>query len=172
MRRRFTGGILSLLMVAAVGLTVLAAPTAGAYTSKAQYQIGFSENCDNPSFCGSQNLGGFWGWAQFNFDGTADAQLTGCSHLQGGGPAKGAQHFSADVPGWFIGSNGDFFITGEADTFTGRNGGPPVTVTNPFPPYPSDTGIPSAPGHYSAFKLFGFTPPPGVSIQIQVVKLG
>lgn len=37
--------------------------------------------------------------------------------------------------GWFAGPNGDFWITNETDTFTGRNGGPPVTLSDPFPPY-------------------------------------
>jgi hypothetical protein len=154
------------------------APDAGhAYGPLAVYQVGFSENCNNPSFCGASNLGGFWGWAEFDRDGTADAQLTDCSHLQGGGPAAGAQHYSVAVsalnqaPGWDIGPNGDFFITNETDTFTGRSGGPPQTVFDAFPPYPSDTHIPAAPGHYNAARLLGFTAPPGVSIQIQVTQL-
>jgi hypothetical protein len=115
--------------------------------------------------------GGFWGWAQFNWDGTADAQLTFCFNSRNGGFGAGAQHFNADASGWTVGPNGDFFIAAETDTFTGHTGGPPVSAFDPNPPYPSDTGIPAAAGHYTAAQIFGFNPPPGVSIQIQVVKL-
>jgi hypothetical protein len=44
-------------------------------------------------------------------------------------------------------------------------------VVNPFPPYPEDTGIPAAPGHYNTSSFLGFSPPPGVAFQVQVVKL-
>lgn len=90
--------------------------------------------------------------------------------------AAGAQHFAIDIadlngqPGWYIGQNGDFFITNETDTFTGH-GGPPVTVFDAFPPYPHDLGIPAAPGHYDTTHLFGFPPPPGVTFQIQVTQV-
>src|SRR5712691_5414798 len=143
----------AMMPVAMVGALMLAgavlssSATAGGYTSRAQYQTTFSFNCNTPAFCGP-NLGGFWGWAQFNFDSTADAELIGCDHLQGGGAAAGAQHFSADVPGWVIApasatggqlapGTPEFWITGETDTITGRTGGPPVTLTDPNPPYPS-----------------------------------
>src|SRR5262249_41930189 len=72
--------------------------------------------------------------------------------------------------GWYIGQNGDFFITNETDTFTGH-GGPPVTVFDALPPYPHDLGIPAAPGHYDTTRLFGFTPPPAVTFHIQVTQL-
>jgi hypothetical protein len=36
---------------------------------------------------------------------------------------------------------------------------------------PADTGIPAAPGHYSTNEILGFQAPPGVSFQIQVVKI-
>jgi len=157
-------------LAACVGLS--ASSARADYGPLALYQTTFSFNCDNPSFCGADGLGGFWGWAVFNTDGSADAQLTGCGHLQGGpGGTAGAGHFSADVPagGWFIGPNGDFWIRSEVDTFVGH--GAPVTMTDPFPPYPSDTGIPAAPGHYHTSDLLGFQPPPGVSFNVQVVKI-
>jgi hypothetical protein len=118
-----------------------------------------SMNCNNPSFCGP-DLGGFWGWAVFNTDGTADAELTGCGHLAGGpgGGGGGAQHFSADAESWFIGPNGNFWVDDETDTYVGD--GRPVTVPVPGP---QDTGIPAAPGHYNTSELLGFTPPPGVA---------
>jgi hypothetical protein len=167
-----------LALASAFPLALDAAAPTSAYASGTVFHAAVSMSCDNPSFCGSQNLGGFWGSAQFNSDGTGSAQLIGCSHLQGGGPAAGAQHFSADVadlngqPGWFVGPNGDIWVTNTTETFTGRSGGPPVTAFDAFPPYPSDTGFPAAPGHYNTTELLGFTPPPGVSFQIQVTQLG
>jgi hypothetical protein len=162
--------LLAALAVAITCVCVSAAPAGAAYGPLAVYQVAFSFNCNNPSFCGPE-LGGFWGWAVFNSDGTSDAQLTGCGHLQGGpgGGGGGASHFSAHATGWFIGGNGDFFISHEVDTFVGH--GPPVTLTDPEPPYPADTGIPAAPGHYNTTQLLGFSPPPGVSFSIQVTKI-
>ena len=166
-----------LLLALASPLALAAAGPTSAYAGGAAFHASVSMNCNNPSFCGSEGLGGFWGSAQFNSDGTGSAQLIGASHLQGGGPAAGAQHFSATVadlngqPGWFVGPNGDIWVTNTTETFTGRSGGPPVTVFDGFPPYPSDTGFPAAPGHYNTTELLGFTPPPGVSFQIQVTQL-
>ncbi len=163
--------ILALLSSSALALTVAGAGTVGAaaYGKAAQWQIGLSFNCNNPSICGSQ-LGGFWGWAEFDNDGTADAELVGCEHVQGG-RAAGAFHFSVDVPagGWYIGSNGDFFVTSEVDTITGGTGGPPVVVT--VASENMDTGIPAAPGHFSSQTLFGSAAPPGANFEIQVVLI-
>ncbi len=174
MRRRLASILAPLTLLATMGGAVLTAPAAHAYGPLAQWQIGFSANCDNPKLCGQDGLGGFWGWAEFDTDNTADAQLTGCGHLQG--PpipgSTGAGHYSDEVDGWFIapGITGldDFWIESETATFTGH--GPPVTVFDPFPPYPSDTGIPAMAGHYSTAQLFGFTGP-GVSFQAQVVQI-
>jgi hypothetical protein len=160
---------LRLIAAAAVVLaTGLTAGTANAdYGPLAEYQVAISFNCNNPDFCGPE-LGGFWGWVVFNTDGTADAELTGCGHLQGGpgGGGGGANHFHADAEEWFVGANGNFWVADETDTFTGH--GPPVTTTNPGP---EDTGIPSEPGHYSTTDVLGFTPPPGVAFQIQVTEI-
>lgn len=171
-RRVLTIGSASVL---ALALGAELAPAALAeYGPLAVYQTTFSMNCNNPSVCGP-NLGGFWGWAVFNSDGTADAQLTGCDHMQGGGPAAGAQHFSSDVsgtaqnPGWYIGPNGNFWINNETDTFTGRTGGQPQTIT--IGSEAVDTGIPATPGHWNVATLLGFKAPPGLSIQIQVTKI-
>src|SRR5207245_5026027 len=116
-----------------LALAVAGAGTVGAavYGRAAQCHIGLSFNCNNPSICGSQ-LGGFWGWAECDNDGTADAQLTDCQHLQGG-RAAGAHHVSVDVPagGRYIGSDGDCFVTSEVDTITGRTGGPPGVIKVP-----------------------------------------
>jgi hypothetical protein len=157
-------GVMSLLGTAT-------GPPAHAYGSAALWQIGLSFNCNNHSLCGSQ-LGGFWGWAEFDSDNTADAQLTGCSHMQGG-PAAGAQHFSADVHSWTIapGSAGPatFFVTSETDTITGRQGGPPVVID--IPSEYMDTGVPAVAGHFSSRTLFGMQAPPGTNFEIQVAKL-
>ena len=160
MKRKLLALITVLACLGVVGPVTAASAD---YGPTAQYQIAFSFNCNNPGFCGADQLGGFWGWAVFNTDGTADAELTGCGHIKGFG--GGAQHFDADVDGWFIGPNGDFFTVNETDTFVGR------TTGTQFLPGPNDTGIPAAPGHYSTSELLGFTPPPGVAFQVQVVKI-
>jgi hypothetical protein len=153
----------------------LGTPT-GADASGPEFHIVETLACSNPSFCGGLDLSGFHGSAQFNPDGTASGQLTALGLLHGR-PGAGTDHFAIDIadlsgqPGWFVGPNGDFFITNETDTFTGTNGGPPVTVFDAFPPYPHDLGIPATPGHLNTTELFGFAPPPGVTFQIQVTQL-
>lgn len=152
-----------------IGALFVAAPAQayGGDGSMDVYQLAISFNCDNPSFCGSQNLGGFWGWGELDHDPvtgatTGDAQLTGCGH---NGQFSGAGHTSVDVTKWWVapGSAGPMtFFTNEVDTMTFRGQTQVVTLTN------DDTGVPAVPGHYSSQQIFGFTPPPGVSAQIQV----
>jgi hypothetical protein len=167
-------------LLVAVGAIVVAVAAglalpnpAKAYGPDALWQIGLSFNCNSPTACAPMP-GGFWGWAEFDRGGEGDAQLVDCSHLTGGGPAPGAQHFSVDVHGWTIGPGSagprTFIVTSETDTVTGRSGGPPVTID--IPSESMDTGIPAVPGHYTATDIFGMKPPPGISIQIQVVQVG
>jgi hypothetical protein len=166
----YTGPVLGVLVA---GLTALSAPAAGAYGPTAEYQIGISQNCNNPDICGPF-LGGFWGWVEFDNDNTADAQLAFCGHEQGGGGGS-AGHFAAEAEGWYIGANGNFILNGpETDTYTGHGPdgevihGPPVVIT--FENVNSDSGIPATPGHYSTDELLGFSAP-GIAFQIQVVKI-
>src|SRR6266511_450004 len=174
MRRMGIVIALPLLVATALSWSTLTAPAVNAYGNKALWQIGLSFDCNNPDFCGPE-LGGFWGWNNCYSDNTADADLTGCSHLQGrqAPGSSGAGHFHDEATGWFIapGITGmdDFWITGEEVTFVGH--GPPVTQTDPFPPYPMDTGIPAVAGHYDTPFFFGFDTPPGVAFQVQVVQL-
>jgi hypothetical protein len=156
-----------LLALAAAVATVITfgavAGTASAdYGPLALYQVTLSFNCNNPTVCGP-DLGGFWGWAVFNSDGTVDAELTGCGHSIGGGFA-GASHFHADGEDWFI-QDGTFWISSEVDTYVGRDAHTEVITT------PQDTGIPASPGHYSTSDVLGFKAPPGMAIQIQVAKI-
>ena len=166
-RKSFLITVLAAAVAVSVAVGVAAGPAKADYGPLAEYQVAISMNCNNPSFCGP-DLGGFWGWAVFNTDGTADAQLTDCGHLVGGsgGGGGGAEHFSADVESWFIGQNGNFWVNDETDTYVGH--GRPVTVPVPGP---QDTGIPATPGHHATSELLGFTPPPGVSFQIQVTEI-
>jgi hypothetical protein len=151
-------------------MLVVGAGSASAYGGDGSmdvYQIGISFNCDNPSFCGSENLGGFWGWGELDHNpttgaNTGDAQLTGCSH---GGGFNGASHTSEDITDWHIapGSAGPqtFFVSGvDTDTFRGQRQVVPFSD--------NDIGVPALPGHYSSTQIFGFSTPPGVSAQIQV----
>ena len=164
--------VLACLLVGAC----LSAPAAQAAPSAAPvWRVAVSLNCNDVTFC-RDGLGGLRGREVFYSDGTAFAELTEGSHLVGAGPAAGAQHLSADATHWFIAPSSenaavnDLWISSETATITGRTGAPPVTVANPFPPYPEDTGIPAAPGHYDTSTFLGFRPPPGVSFQVQVVK--
>ena len=170
-------------LVMGVGFAVPASASAdyGHASTQNVWQIGISSNCNNPSFCGADGTGGFWGWAQFNQDPTtgatsADAELAGCGHTVGGGGA-GAGHFSIDATGWVIGPGSagphTFLVTGGTETDTGH--GTPVThpLTNDdgslvTPQNPNDTGVPSDPGHYGTAEVLGFKPPAGVAIQVQV----
>ncbi|SRR6266540_810564 len=164
------------LLVSAVVGTIMVAQgllgaPAGAYGSNALWQIGISANCNNPSVCGAE-LGGFWGWVEFDADNTGDATIAGCEHLQGRQlpGSSGAGGMRIDITGWTIASGSagpsTFFVTSEIDTFTER--GRPVTVTIPSENF--DTGFPAVPGHYSTADVFGFTAP-GVAFQLQVVQL-
>ena len=80
----------SVLLVAALAaaamLAVGFASPARAYGGGASHdtwQVGLSFNCNNPSFCGADGLGGGWGWVEFDrfADGsiTGDAQTTGAA---------------------------------------------------------------------------------------------
>ena len=171
--QRFAVMLAALAAVAALAGGV--ASSAGAYGGGAahdMWQIGISFNCTNPTpgFCDSfGGTGGMWGWGEFDRAGTQTwgvAQLTGCGHTVGGigGPGgAGAGHFAIDVHSWYIGPNGNFWVTGETDTFVGH--GSPVSQT--FDPENQDTGIPATPGHYSSTDIFGFSAP-GLSYNIQV----
>src|SRR5215469_9472487 len=153
--------IVGSVIVGSVIVGSMRVQTAHAYGNTSLWQVGLSFNCDNPSVCGATNLGGFWGWVEFDSGGLGDAELTGCGHLQGG-PGGGAQHFSVAITSWTIGSNGDFIVSGTG-TNAGHGGGS-------FPLVDMDTGIPAAAGHYTTQMLLGMQAP-GVSFQIQVVQL-
>jgi hypothetical protein len=159
------------LIVALLGSVtlVLTAATASAYGRDGKmdvYQVGISFNCNNRDFCSPEELGGFWGWVEFDHNpatgaNTGDAQLEGCSH----GEFKGAVHISIEITDWHIapGSAGPqtFFASGEeTDSFRGHR--------DSFDVVNEDTGIPAVPGHYSTDEVLGFDAPPGVAIQIQV----
>jgi len=160
-----------LLAVAVTGSVVLiaGAQPAGAYGGDGQmdvYQIAISQNCNNRTFCRPREIGGFWGWAEFDYNPatgthTGDAEFAGCSH----GEFNGAVHISIDITNWYIapGSGGPltFYVT---DVMTERFKGDTRTHREKD----ADTGVPAVQGHYSTEDLFGFSPPPGVSFQLQV----
>jgi hypothetical protein len=158
-------------LAAAAALTAGFASSAGAYgggASHDMWQVGLSFNCNNPAICGDE-LGGFWGWVEFDRAGTqtwGDAELAFCAHEVGaGGPGfAGAGHTSIEIESWTIepGSAGPqtFFASGEeTDSFRGDS--------ETFDFTHEDTGIPAIPGHYSTSDIFGLTAP-GLAFQIQV----
>src|SRR3989442_2011285 len=87
MSRRAQMGRIKRLVVVLLGASLavaVAVSPAAAYGngggSQQLYQATASMNCNNPSLCGSF-LGGFWAWAEFDANGTFDAEVTFCSHL-------------------------------------------------------------------------------------------
>jgi hypothetical protein len=136
-----------------------------AYGNTAIYQVGISGNCDNPAICG-QDLGGFWGWAEFDQGGTGDATIAGCGHLISAGPvhAAGADFAFYDISSWWVDKTTHTFMINATVTFTGKNPPPPQQITG------FDTGIPAAPGHYNTKDLLGFSAP-GVNFQMQVAQI-
>jgi hypothetical protein len=168
MRRCF---LMLAALAAAAALTAGFASSAGAYgggASHDMWQVGLSFNCNNPAICGDE-LGGFWGWVEFDRAGTqtwGDAELAFCAHEVGaGGPGfAGAGHASIEIESWTIepGSAGPqtFFASGE-ETDSLRGDSETFDFTH------EDTGIPAIPGHYSTSDIFGLTAP-GLAFQIQV----
>ncbi len=160
--------VLLAAIVAVFGLSSAPASGYGGGAAHDMWQVGLSFNCNNPSFC--DELGGFWGWAEFDrsADGTltwGDAEFAFCAHSGAGGGFAGGGHTSIEIESWTIapGSAGPetFYASGEeTDSFRGTK--TTFDFTN------EDTGISAVPGHYSTSDVLGFTPPPGVAIQIQV----
>lgn len=159
------------VLVAALALTA----SAGAYgggSGHDTWQVALSFNCNNRSFCGN-DLGGFWGWAEFDrwSDGsiTGDAELTGCGHsVGGGGPGAGAGHSKVDILAAHLGpatpddpnypGGMTFYVDHNTVTNVGRFPGSFVDD----PDFMGDSGIPAEPGNYS------FHPVPGVTFVVNV----
>jgi hypothetical protein len=165
------------LLLVLAALSAAAALAAGFASSASAYgggsghdmwQVGLSFNCNNPSYCGADELGGFWGWAEFDrySDGsiTGDAEFAGCGHTTGGGGpgSAGAGHTSVDVTAAHIGPGGPddppgvsvFYI--DHNVVTGSFQGQKQTMVDD-PEFLGDSGIVADPGHYS------FHPAPGVA---------
>ena len=172
-------GILTLTTTAGLLLLASILPSAHAYGSTAQWQVGFSGTCNVPTVCG-QNGGpgtsGFWGWCEFGgSDGSSapgtrgtsgDCQVTHYDRASLGLP-NNPTHVAVDITGWAIlpsamGPPFSFHIT----AYTVECTGPGATL--PFScgiPPNGDTGIPPVAGH------FAFSPFPGAHIDIQVNQL-
>jgi hypothetical protein len=162
----------SLLMVAALAAAAVLAvgftSPAGAYGGGAghdTWQVGISFNCNKPTpgFCGPDELGGFWGWVEFDrfADGTitGDAQLTGCHHFLGGG-GGGAGHADVGITAAHIGPAGPDDPNPGGQVFIVDHN--VVNGVTDDPDFLGDSGIPVEPGHYSLH------PAPGVAFMVQV----
>jgi hypothetical protein len=127
------------------------------------WHASISHNCNNPSFCGDEGLGGGWGSVEFDCFATGtitgSGQFTGCGHFQAGG-GGGAFHATIVVTAARIVPAGpDDPNPGGRVFFVEHN------VVNGVPDDPDflgDTGIPVEPGHYSDH------PAPGVANMVQV----
>jgi hypothetical protein len=144
------GRLTVLAVLGSVAALMVGASGASAdYGNLAQYQITFSQNCNNAALClgGGQGLGGDWGWGVLNSDGTGDLQIAFCGHAPGLG--GGAGHEAVDISSWSIDeTNGVFFIGSASD-----------------PSFEGDTPFPSTPGHYNIHSG------PGVTTEVTVVKI-
>jgi hypothetical protein len=136
--------------VALLGGGLITAGPAHAYGNTAVYQLTVSANCNNRNspLCGPQGFGygGFWGWIELDGNssgGTADVQLTFCSH--GGGAA---QHGSAsDVP-WMQETTSAAALSGAGIFPLGVN--PGSTATASYLVIPGlGFAFPGTVGHYT-----------------------
>jgi hypothetical protein len=165
--------VLLAAIAAAAALAGGFASSAGAYGGGASHdtwQIGLSFNCNNPSYSDCQNpetglpeLGGFWGWVEFDrfADGTitGDAQLAGCGHATGGGGpgSAGAGHEDLDITSAHLGP------AQPGDPTFGTPGALVFYIDSASDPdFLGDSGIPADAGHYS------FHPAAGVAFILQV----
>lgn len=158
--------LLALLAAALLVLVTTSAP-ALAYGSE-NWQIGLAGTGVAP---GTGQGFGFWGWCAFGGGVTAgttgDCQVA--QYLHGPAGSGFTCHESLDISSWYIGSDGNFFITGTA-TVT------PSSLTDAcvsfFPGSVQFSGadslIPAAPGHYN---LGGLGPGLVGEFQIQVNQL-
>ncbi len=174
-----TIAIISILAV--LSLVPALVPVSHAY-GIAQFQVGFSGNCNNVSLCGG-GVSGFWGWCEFGGStsattGTdADCQITFYFFNRTGtvsfGPItqsiRGTQWHPAPGGATMLTGAPDFFITAGTITVSGpvvfqhTGSGQPVTFTvaqaEAIGIFNPDTFIPLVPGHLSSSMCFGSSPP-------------
>jgi hypothetical protein len=167
-----TGGILAAAMLS------LSTPTVAQASGPVLWQVTTSLHCDTVNMClagPEQRLGGDGGPVTFFADGTAVAEFTTYEHFFATGPAVGATHISFAISGWDIEPAGpfalipggeDFYWLAGTATITSRSG-PPLVASLADVGAAGDTGLPAAPGHYTADQLLG-QKTPGVVIEILV----
>jgi hypothetical protein len=177
-------GILTLAITACLLLLASTISGAHAYGNTAQWQVGFSGNCNEPATCGPPGGGtgtfGLWGWCDFGGSngstapgttGTVgDCQMTQYARSDLGQP-NNPVHEAIDITGWSVmpntlGPGLSFHATAYTLECTGPGAElPPIPFIGCALPPNGDTGIPAAAGHYSLNPFTGF------SIEIQVSQL-
>ncbi len=153
-------------------LAALASAPAAAYGNSGGnqqlYQATASMSCNNPSIC-VNGLGGFWAWAEFNADGTFDAEVTFCGHMSTpGGPGfagAGHEHASGTYIIFDFGRGPWLVLVSEVDVLTGQGHGVTITVPSEFMPVG-----PAAKAKLSTVDLLGFSAP-GVTFNVTVTPM-
>jgi hypothetical protein len=170
---RALGLTAALVAVWAIGGAAPAAADYGNSGGNVQlYQVTASANCNNPDVCVPPlvaELGGFWAWGVFNADGTFDAEITFCGHLDTpAGPflaGAGHEHVDGTYVVTDFGLGPWIVLTSETDVLTGLGHGAVVTIPSESMPIG-----PAAKAKLSTSDFFGFSAP-GVSFQLTVTPM-
>lgn len=155
-----------LACLAAVAALLVSGSSAASAGSGSVYQMAFSNNCNNPSFCFNPqvagSLGGDWGSIGLNADGSGSAEFTSATHQTPGIP-NGAVHFSL-VLAWSQSSLP--CVAPAVCSIAPDPNGSYLDITVVNIPQLGTLVTPATPGHY-AFQgaMFGI---PGANFMLQI----
>ena len=189
MKRSFVSAMIAAgVLVATVGAT----PEASAAGSVHKWIANFTDQCTNPSICGTGFLGGEWGHGVFLRDDatgatTGEIEVSFAFHdVQGAGPLTSVvSHLKTHVLSWSVGRGAppanvpNIVFERYYSTFTGGTGlftdgihaGPPFDSAVCFLGCPFPTEIPAVAGHYTLESFFGIDEQPGFSYVATVVQV-
>ena len=156
------------LLLTAVGVLAVAVVASSASPALGYGQANWQVTANGTGVVPGGGGFGFWGWCEFT-GGVTSGNDGDCEFAQYvHGPEGFTCHISLDVTGW-TGAGGTFVITGTASVNPAAVAGPCLAF---FPGSANfsgvDTGIPSAPGHYS-LGTFGGAPVGEFNIQVNQI---